>query len=323
MSTLPELLYRKLPVQVVYTTGTPTVAETLNAIYNALKSTSYADRTPRTPGSGTAWDVSRYQNGGTTEALYAKAPLAAISTMDIILAGVDSGAPTPTMLTPDSFSTGYMLVGINKGGSGFNAWDNAAPFTSGNFSGYWRGFNCANAFWIYVYESLEDLWIFAETVAGVLATVRVGAFIDPLTSHASDAETSGRIYAMVSSGTGSVSTNFWDTNGPFAHAVSANVHHFGSFTPGAGTITLLTLVTSFTNTGRNCISPGLSPKAVPVGIRDFTTPFNFVGWLRGAYTFNKARHGEEMYDKNNNEKFYLISGHRGADNYLAAALPRY
>jgi len=48
--------------------ATATVATVLDAVYTLGLSVTYADTTTRTPGSGSAWTWSRYQNVSVTEA---------------------------------------------------------------------------------------------------------------------------------------------------------------------------------------------------------------------------------------------------------------
>jgi len=311
MSSLPQLIYRMLPVQPV---ATPTAEGLLDAIYDAFQSTKYADQKPRTPGSGTAWLMSRYKNASVTEAIYGKAPEAAISTMDVILAGVDTGSPSPTMRTPDTLGTGAVYASVNKGGSGFTTWDGAAPFGAGKFFGYWRGINATSfGILVWVFESMEDFWVLSMSSTGSLAIIRIGAIIDPHTADASDAETSGRLFGMVTCGTGGTTANLWDSNGPFHHNAAANSHHFGVFIPGAATITTLRVNATQAPSAASAtsINRGRLPFLQPVAIRDLVTPYAFIGELRDTFVFEGSKMSERVVDKATGNSFYLVSGYLG------------
>ena len=321
--TLPALQYRKITPQ---TPAAFTCEGVLDAIYAAFQTTLYADGiTTRTPGSGSAWSMTRYRSGGTlTEAVYGAPPSGSITDLDVIIAGVDAGAPTPTIASPDTFGISYLFLGLNKDGTSFNAWDNSAPFTAGNFSGYWKGTQASvYGTTVHIYESQEDFYIFCESATGLISCMRVGAIVDPQTTDPADSEVNGRLYGMALQGPGGLSTNLWDQNGVFFHNVSANAHHCGVFNPRIGTLATLRTHTELSPIGNSTqfITRGGSPVLFPVSMRELVSPFRFAGRLRDCYQFGEAKFGQVIQDSGANTKFYMASGSVSAAGYIAMALP--
>ncbi|MEK0430788.1 MAG: hypothetical protein RL139_592, partial [Gemmatimonadota bacterium] len=148
--------------------GAATVAGHLDALWSLTQSSTYYDGGSRTIGAGYAATWSRYQSGGVTEALYAT-PVTSTLTHRWILAG-SASSKSPSMASPDTWSTAMVLSGIAKNAGSFNAWDAASPFTSGSFSGYWRACNCAHGSVTYtkiwLYESSQGVVVRWETSTG-------------------------------------------------------------------------------------------------------------------------------------------------------------
>lgn len=217
-----------------------TVEAVLNAIWTLGTAVTYADSTTRTPGSGSAWTWSRFQNAGQTEAAYATPPTDTL-TQRIILAG-DDAAHTPTMASPDTWAANTLLAGINKNSGAFNAWDNAAPFTSGTWFGYWRAWpTSAGTGTVYLYESQEAVIILVTTTGGSVYAILLGAWIDPESSDTSlDAESDGKLYGVAVSGSAAAwATSWWTQTGSTAwwdHSASIGNNHTGVFTPGSSAI---------------------------------------------------------------------------------------
>lgn len=198
---LPTLSWKRIGPYA--TGGINTVEAWLDALDDMLTNDDYFDAETRTPGSGSAWTHAIYENATVTEALYLTPPAAAVSDFRVILAGVDSGAPTPTM-EEDPFATGMVMCGMNKGSGSFNAWDNALPFTSGVFSGYNNfadvDLGGRTVDFIHVIESQEAIAIFSEFNDGGLQGCVLGAITDPMSTAHKDAESNGRIYTFAVSG---------------------------------------------------------------------------------------------------------------------------
>lgn len=169
----------------------------------------------------------------------------------IVIAVKDASVGTPTMLTPDSATTGVVLLGMVKGapasgGASLN-WDAASPLGSGTFSGYWRGVTYAGSNNLTMMISDEAMAMFLDA-AGATGTIKAavaGAIMDPLSTHASNAETNGRVYGMwVTSGaTTGLSAGGWNgtsassatASGLFVHGTVNGNTHVGSFVPGSAT----------------------------------------------------------------------------------------
>jgi hypothetical protein len=219
-----------------------TVAAALDALNTLGTAATYADGTTRTPGSSSAWTWSRYQNAGTTEAMYATPPTDTLNHRIIFAGQAAGGTKTPTMASPDTSATVIVMCGLNKNSGAFNAWDNVAPFTSGTFSGYYRCWpGSAGAGTVYLYESQEAVVVLFATTAGSIYAAIVGAFLDPeSTDTANDAESDGKLYGMCVSGSGAVANSSWwtatNTADLFRHNAANGTGHATVFTPGGSTL---------------------------------------------------------------------------------------
>lgn len=203
------------------------IKDVLDALYSAGTATTYWDGSARTQGSGSAWTFSRYQNAGTTEAVYASPVTGSLNHRAIF--GGASGAKTPTMASPDTYTASVVLAGLAKNAGAYNAWDNAAPFTSGQFYGYWKCLNLASftIAKVHIVESQEAIVVVFEATTGACQSVLVGAYLDPETSTGTAAESDGRRYglAVPFSSTATTAT-FLETNASWlSHSASANQYH--------------------------------------------------------------------------------------------------
>ena len=273
-----------------------TVNAVLNAVYTLGLSVTYADATTRTPGSGSAWTWSRYQNVGTTEAAYATPPLSTL-TQKIILAGRATAA-TPPMAAPDLYTANNLLASVVKNAGAFLAWDNANPFTSGQFFGYWRAWpTSAGVGSVYLYESQEAVMIVVATTAGVVYPIMLGAWCDPESPDVVlDAESDGKLYGAMVVGAAStgLSVAWWTqntTNSLWITDVTAGECHCGVFTPGAGSIIvaerLAHPVSPLSAAGMQTRSGRYGRSAV--GLRMANAPTSLLGRLREIYMFSDAQ----------------------------------
>lgn len=224
-----------------------TIAGLLDAIYTSLSSTT--DYRGTSLASTHLWTIGRQQTTGTTNAVYATPPsgTSMAKSPGIIFAG-HSGAPTPTMASPDSFTASNLLLGIAHTRGAWNAWDAAAPFTSGTFSGYWRAAGTtwnATAAVVRVYVSQEQ--IFVQLIGATVtnqAWMCAGAIVEPHFSYSdssgNDCETDDRLYGMWSTGaTGTMSTSWLQgvgTTHPVNHGTSAGNAHMMVFQPGTSNL---------------------------------------------------------------------------------------
>ena len=219
--------------------GSATVAAVLDALYTLGTAVTYADATTRTPGSGSAWTWSRYQNASVTEACYATPPTATLG-LRVILAGAASlPSPSPTMATPDAAAANVLNVNVVKNAGSFNAWNAASPFTSGQSFGYWRVWaTAAGAGTVRLYEGTEAVVVLIETASAATYGAILGAILDSeSTDLVSDSESDGKLYGIITSGTSANISGTIHTSSQFLdHSSSASFHHAGIFTPGGSTL---------------------------------------------------------------------------------------
>lgn len=314
--SLPAMEWRRIAA---VAPAANTIEAFLNAIYTSLQAVTYDNGDARVPGTGSAWTGSRYENVGVTEAVYATPPLAAVSDLRAIWAGVDAGAPTPKMCAygADTFAAGFILSSINKGSGAFNAWDVASPFTTGDFFGYWRGAmrTALTISQIQVIESKEGIAVFAITNTGAVVGDILGALFDPLSSDPADAESNGRLYGM--SKLGITSTNLgdlltgWYSSGNilFRNSASANGNHTGVFQPGTGTVWPAGLQQSY---GIASAPAGTLPSTkaflAPFSAIKYDVPNYALGELRGIRGAQGLQYGGVVNDAGGVEAGYVVSG---------------
>ena len=269
------------------------INQMLDGIYTALGASTYYDGSARTPGSGSAWTVARYQNAGTTEAVYAVPPVGALAHK--VIFGGAAGAKTPTMASPDTWVVNCVLVGLAKNAGAYNAWDNAAPFTSGQFYGYWRLTSQTTVVRVTVYEAEECLLVRYETSANIGNMCLIGALWDPGSVAATAAESDGRRYGVAVTNNNGVTSNFheavqaWLGHGvtvSTAHTMVAGVGAVATFTPcvrnsivGSG----LSSTTFLTNAAGEALG-------IPIYHQYNTAAPNdqFVGVLRNVYVIKNS-----------------------------------
>lgn len=205
-----------------------TVAGALDALYSCLTKTTYEDGSARSAGSGSAWTAGRYQIAGpVTEAVYCTPPTGAINHR-MIFAG-STTAKTPTMASPDTWATNIVLAGLAKNAGAFNAWDNAAPFTSGQFYGYWRAANTGSGTFsrVWIIESQEALFVVIELTTGACIPILGGAYLDPESSATGACESDGARYGLAVGSATAWASNSFQTGANFlGHSASnAQYHH--------------------------------------------------------------------------------------------------
>ena len=228
-----------LPVQIL---GAALPSTALDAIFTAFGSATYANGSPRTPGTGSAWSMSRYQLAAVTEAVYGAPPFASGLNSKVIVAGKATTA-APQMDTGETWSTSALLISYAKNAGAFATWDGANPFTSGQFHGY-RKLTPASLLAIGTkircFESTEAIGIFAETAAGAIYGGFSNALWDPETTDlVSDAESDGRQYGMVLSGSSTAINATFNSDSGNANSFMGSqsgagdgARYCGGFTPG-------------------------------------------------------------------------------------------
>ncbi len=211
------------------------VSGNMAAIATAFSSTTYSDGTSRVTGSGIAWTPYSQISTGTTIGV-ALTPVTSTLGQKIVYAGGAAG--TPTMLSPDSYANTRINFGLCKNAGSYSSWADANPFTTGEFSGYSGFLVGTSVAAIHAYESKDSVVILGETAAGALYMSLAGAIYDPESSNASNAESDGKLYGLVTSGytnTGVIAHSSQGTATLFSHNASAGSAHFYVMNVGLST----------------------------------------------------------------------------------------
>jgi hypothetical protein len=265
-----------------------TIANWLDLVYSLGTDTVYADGTARVPGTGSAWTWTRDQalSPGVTTACIGIPPINALN-LSYIVAG-DSVARAPVMNT-DGWSTNAPLVSMNKNSGAYTSWVNAAPMTSGQFSGFIRGPTLSTfgslAFpqTLTMFESQEGfLLCWNKTNAAFQSVLGGGALIDPLSAAAANAETDGRLYSICTSGANQSTGVAWLSTsvGILNSLVTVNDAHFFTFNVGAVATTRNTSkVGSFSSMTSSFLAPNGELPNIPLSAY-FTTSGQFAGQYR-------------------------------------------
>lgn len=306
-----------------------TTAAVLDALWTLLApaNVTYPDggstgsATTRTAGSGSASTWSRYQNAGTTEALYA-------NTRDgsgaILIAGAAAlPAPSPTMASPDVAANNILMVNVVKSPGAFNTWNAASPMTSGTTFGYWRVWpTTAGTGTVRVWEATGGIWFTISTTAGTTYHAVPGLHVDPeSTDTVSDSESDGYLYGMFVSGSGAVSgTGPHDTDtgaGLFGNSVSASACHGGVITPGGSAILgvkkAIATVTAITTTGTKTRSGAYHRLPIPCRYTA-AAPNDFsAGRLREITIVSDALNGQKQAP-GGIVSFYFVGTHESSTN---------
>lgn len=281
-----------------------TVAAVLDSAFTLGTKTTYADGSTRTEGSGSAWTwtARRYQNAGTTEACYPLAPTNTLNLRHILAGAASLPSPNPTMASPDSAAANVLMANVVKNGGAFNAWNNAAPFTSGDVFGYWRVWpTSAGTGTVKLWESEEGLWLTVSTSTGT--TYHLCFYtLDPESSSTTDGETDGKLYGMAVSGSAQValgtSNSGTSAGAMFGNGALSGNQHNGIFLPGSATIQTIAPTTSF--------RAGLSTTAtktrsgsyarLPISMRSAAGAPNdvWIGRAREIFYFTQALSGQKQ-----------------------------
>lgn len=295
----------------------------LDAIYTLGTSATYYDGSARTPGSNQAATYSRFQASGTTEAVYATPATSTALAVKWIFAG-SSSAKSPTMASPDTWATNHLLVSINKNSGAFNAWDAAAPFTSGQFFGYWRSWDtAANSGSVHMFECEEAVMLFfVRSSDGTVRACCAGAFIDPHSTDSADAESDERVYGVYASGgtnVAGVSGISTQNTSWMGYGTSNDNCHTGIFFPGLGTIQAVQRNTEYGTTS------GMTHRLTSGSYLYFqdnilvaadSSPNAAIGNLRSMGTFGRATVGQVLSD-GVNDIAYVIGNNGASDNDAA------
>lgn len=240
---LSALTFYRMPDQ---SPATANIQGLLDALYASLG--SLTDYRGTSLASTHLWTVGRQQITGTTVSVYLTPPAGSAMTFlpGIIFSG-SSSASTPTMALPDTFTASNLLFGIVKTPGAYNDWAAAAPFTSGSFSGYWRGagttWNATSAVVrCYVSEEVIIVQLIGATVTQQ-AWMGIGAIVEPHTTYTAssgvDAEIDDRLYGFWTSGNANMTIGWLSLNNassPFGHSATTGQTHFAVFQPSSGSL---------------------------------------------------------------------------------------
>jgi len=254
---LPALNWRKLAPVVLAGNN---VNAALDALYAAGTAVTYADGSPRVPGTDCAWswsrDVANPLQVGATTAAYCTPPTiftGAVTNPGVVIPQAmlwcgSTAAPTATAQYAfpaaqiDTRTAGMLYVGQCKNPGAYSNWNSATPFTSGQFTGCATAVVVfATAIWnvLYMWESQEGIIVtFGRTSPQINTSWSGGGAILDL-GTASDAETDGRLYGVFTTGQNNYcSGSFWSSTGdiPFNEQGISNRDRFGIFQPGTATI---------------------------------------------------------------------------------------
>lgn len=293
---LSTLNWRLLPPQVVTVNNVNSI---LDNFYTMGTSATYADGSARTPGSGSAWTWGRdttnaFQTGATTS-LYGTPPVDAIGHRVCMAASINAGATSKQFL--DTYAANIPMIGTAKNAGVYGNWTNATtPFTTGDFTGFvqaGRSTAAVTASTVYMWESQECIAIQIVNSAGSLSEAWAGAFIDPLSANALNAESDGRLYGVMTTGASAIASaprNTSAVGSGFWHTAGSGAPHCGVFVPGSATVQ--TTFKGAVGTNSTVISSNFTSKngdipRLPIPMVYTLSPF-FAGQLRQIYMTRNA-----------------------------------
>jgi len=310
--SLPTLNWKALPL-VTLTSGT--INAVIEGIYNAFTSSIYLDGSPRVTGSASAWTIAQEVSGSTIEAVWCIAPTGSFN-QRVILAGSSRTGLTPQLASPDTvYAPATLYVSVAKNASTYTSWNNATPFSSGSFFGFWKTWVTSSGTpqIVRCLESQEAIAVFIQnTAANTIFGCIAGAILDPeSTDTGIDSETDNRLYGIVTSGVSVAMTmgNNLNASTPMLnHQATTGTNHTGIFTPSSGSIKTIS---------RNAIMNTLDIEELttrsgrlikmPIIEKYFTSPINFAGRVREIWAFRDAVMGNTVTD-GATVNGYLIGG---------------
>lgn len=310
--SLAALLHRK-GAGVVPAANTP--VGILDAVYTALTAANdYNGVAFPSPLTG----VTKYQNGGVTEAVYGSFTTSA-KTYKFLIAGVNA-ARTPFMGGSHTWLANCIMSGGCISAGAFATWDHATqPFTSGGPTGLLRTLDTATTTCVKVYAVLtaETLDVYYETNAGTILGSAFGALIDPESTGGNSAESDGRVYGtMVGGSAGAMSSvqnlSTWASGSIFRYTASNGREHFIVHNVGLTTTRRATrndqLAASTTTALASCDN---EPLAFPSYVYD-PVGGQCLGRLREICVVRDAKYGTRAQIAGVDKWFY-VSGSTGTD----------
>ena len=304
------------------TPAASTLAGVLDAIYGATW-TGNDSRGTALP-AAYQWSVGRYQNAGTTEAVYLTPPSGTAMTrgMKILLAG--AAAAGSAAFETDTFLASALMAGVAVNPGAYNAWNAAAPFTSGG----WAGFNRAAATAInstgttirpYVGKEIVvfDIWSSATAHYPII----LGALLNGYSS--SQVETDSRQYGCITQGSAASMATDFSSGAVLDHSTTIAGAHAWVYQPGTASVY---------RCGR-ATKPQVSPAAggdvdgagvyiaprIPFARSTGNNAQNgaHLGWLRGISIPGGLLQGAQTRRNGATDLFHVIGCNSGsADDYF-------
>lgn len=300
---------------------TPTVAETLDALFSLASRNTYNDGTSRTQGANSAPTWERVQVAGVTECVYCTPPVNALN-QKILFGGSTSTPGSIPMQSGESFATGSILTTVVKNAGNTpptgTLWAAASPFGSGQVYGWGKFWPASNGYGtIYLWESKEAVAVaISNSSLSTTYAAIAGAIIDPETSDViTDAETDGRVYGVIRTGTQStaaaISASYWTDgysrtsqnfnmrwmhyNGSSAQTVYNGNPSAGVFSPNSSAIVLMIPMTSYVEapTATTLRTRSGQFGRMSVMYRSMASD-NVLGRLRDIYMFSDAQLGQRL-----------------------------
>jgi hypothetical protein len=284
-----------------------TIFDYIDAVYQMGISTEYADGSPRTPGTGSAWTWTRDQTlvPGSTTAAIGIPPINSLG-MAYILAG-DTASRNPVMNTDQAYTItqNAPILGMNKNSGVYNSWVAANPMTSGQFYGFVRapalGTFAGAAFpqLLMMMECEEGFMVaWNRTDAAAQSSFGGGALIDPLSAAALNAESDGRLYSYVTSGASNFTVaTFLDggTNGNWlVGSTGSNAQHFFTANIGAVATSRNTAkIGAYSGITNSFVAPNGEIPQIPLSAY-FTPSGQYAGQLRGMNVTKNYLTGAEV-----------------------------
>lgn len=308
--SLTALAHRKWATVTVTTSTCPGL---LDHIYTAItQANDYAG-----VAIPSALSVTKYQNAGTTEAIYGTFGAASALTPKFLIAGVNA-ARTPLMSASTNgshtWTANHLMAGLTKNAGAFATWDHATqPFTSGSPIGLSKFYDASvAAAKIHALVTAETLWVFIESATGTFFGCGIGALLDPESTDSTDSESDERVYSVVVSGTTAIGTGIHGGSGLLYHGASNNATHFLTLQPGSSSclrtqrlqpMSLSTTTTLTTRAGK--------PIAIPLFCYD-TVNDRCLGRLREIMAVRDGKMGQRQSPAGVDRWFY-VGGSASAD----------
>jgi hypothetical protein len=272
--------------------STASLPVVMNAIYDLGVATTYHDNSSRTPGSGSAGTWEKVVVSNVTESVYVT-PAGDTLTSRIMIGGATyTPNPSPTMGPNESYASNTLMANVVKNAGTFSQWNASSPFTSGQAFGWTRFWSTGNGTGtVYLWESKDCVAVLVSNSTGSAMYGFIGgAIIDPESDDTTtDAETDGKMYGLVASGTSAIGGEF-NSNGGFLEHSSFGVNKAGVFSPGGGNVLTIQRITRFSGSvsaTRLKTRSGRFARTAIVMRAD--SPDNCLGRLRDIYAFTDAQ----------------------------------